>query len=157
MNVAEVHELALMHIEFGHDLGEAVNRQVEFWISVSYGILVLAFVAPHALNRLTTPLVLTLYILFSMSSVSNIQFDLKTAEASLEDAEQLINSKDIKLNTLDEKSRPQTFRLNQRIGALHVPGLFFATIGYVCFASFIGWRKQRQNGDTQPEGSTEAE
>ena len=160
MNVAEAHELALMHMEFAHELGEATNRQIEFWISVSYGILVLAFVAPHALNRLTTPLVLTLYILFSMSFASNVSFDLETAVASMKDAEQLMNSNDVKLATFDEKFRPQTeteFRLTTRIGALHLPGLFCATIGYVCFAGFIGGRKQRQNGDAQPEGSTQTE
>jgi hypothetical protein len=160
MNVAEAHELALMHIEFAHELGEATSRQGEFWVSVSYGILVLAFVAPHALNRLTTSLVLTLYILFSISIVTNISFDLETAAGTMKDAERLINDNGIKLATFDEKSRPKTdtdFRLIQTIGALHMPGLFCATIGYVCFASFIGWRKQRQNGDAQPEGSTKTE
>ena len=160
MNVAEAHELALMHIEFGHELGEAFNRQSEFWVSVSYGILVLAFVAPHALNRLTTPLVLALYILFSISIATNALFDLETSRASMKDAERLLNDNGINLATFDEKSSPQDdteFRLIQAIGALHVPGLFCATLGYVCFASFTGSRKQRQNGDAQPEGSTKTE
>ena len=160
MNIAEAHELALNHIEFAHELGEAFNRQSEFWVSVSYGVLVLAFVAPHALNRVTTPLILTLYILFTVSIITNASFDLATARASMKDAESLIEANGIKLTSFEEKSRPQNdtgFKIIQGIGELHVPGLFFATVGYVCYASLVQRRRRRQSSDGHQESNYKTE
>ena len=145
MTTAEAHELALMHIQFGHELGESVTSQVEFWVSVSYAVLVLAFLAPHVLNKVTTPLVLFLYVTCTVSYGSNMLFDLDTAKASMSDAETLLVANRIELSTFDEKIRAQrdsSLTTTQEIGRLHLPGLFFATIGYVCFASYSNWRKR---------------
>ena len=105
MTQAEAHELALMHVQFAHELGESALRQGEFWVSVSYGLLVLTFVAPHALNKVTTPLVLTLYILYTAFITTNSYFDLDAAEASRADAGRLVSEHQLNLNVLEEKNR----------------------------------------------------
>ena len=145
MTAAEVHELAFLHIQFAHQLGESVNNQTEFWVSVSYAVLVLAFIAPHVLNKVTTPLILCLYITYTVAIGSNLLFDLDTSKASMMDAEKLLVDNGIELATFDEKIRAQrdaNLTTTQEIGRLHVPGLFLATVGYVCFASYSTWRKR---------------
>ena len=142
MTEAEAHELALMHVQFGHDLGEAALRQGEFWVSVSYGLLVLAFVAPHTLNKVTTPLVLALYILYTSFASTNAYFDLSAADASRADASRLLAEHELRLDVLDEKNREEgELTLPLAVGGLHAPGLFIATLGYVCFVSYRNWRK----------------
>ncbi|MDP5071755.1 MAG: hypothetical protein NWQ45_12740 [Congregibacter sp.] len=74
MTAAEAHELALMHLQFGHSLGEAIMSTLQFWVSVSYGVLILAFIAPQALNRVTTPLILTLYVVFSVTQINDVGY-----------------------------------------------------------------------------------
>ena len=148
MTKSEAHELALMHVQFGHDLGEAALRQGEFWISVSYGLLVLAFVAPHALNKVTTPLVLTLYILYSSFITTNSYFDLSAAEASRADADRLVAEFNLNLKVLEEKNREKgDLNLPLALGSLHAPGLFLGTVGYVCFVSYRNCRKGRRAKD----------
>ena len=141
MTQAEAHELALMHVQFAHELGESALRQGEFWVSVSYGLLVLTFVAPHALNKVTTPLVLTLYILYTAFITTNSYFDLDAVEASRADAGRLVSEHQLNLNVLEEKNREQgDLALPLALGSLHAPGLFFATLGYVGFVSYKNWR-----------------
>ena len=143
MTKAEAHELALAHIQLAHELGEAVNAQSEFLISVSYALLVLAFIAPHVLNRVTTPLILGLYMTYMIAAGSNMVFDLEISRASMLDAETLLAEHEIQLATFDEKIRAQRdteLTTTQEIGRLHMPGLFMATIGYVCFVSYRNWR-----------------
>ena len=138
--------MALMHVQFGHDLGEAALRQSEFWVSVSYGLLVLAFVAPHTLNKVTTPLVLALYVLYTTFASTNVYFDLKAADASRADASRLLAEHELRLDLLDEKNREDdALTLPLAIGGLHAPGLFIATLGYVCYVSYRNWRKAMQS------------
>jgi len=105
---------------------------------------VLAFVAPQALNKVTTPLVLVLYILYSSFITTNSYFDLGTADASREDAAQLVSEFNLNLNVLEEKKRREgELALPLTLGSLHAPGLFFAVVGYVCFVSYKNRRKAK--------------
>ncbi|MEP6390332.1 MAG: hypothetical protein ABJ056_10460 [Halioglobus sp.] len=143
MTKAEAYELALMQVELSHELGEAASRSAEFWTSASYILLVIAFIAPKALNKATTPIILTLYILMTLSFVTNAEYDQDTANAAMRDAEALVVDHELSLQVVSEKKRftdDPELNLRQSIAGWSGPGIFLATIGYVCFVSYRNWR-----------------
>ena len=146
MTTAEAYELALMQVQLSHELGEAANRAGEFWMSVTYLLLAIAVIAPQTLNKVTTPLLLTLYILYTLNFGTNAEYDQDTANAAMRDAEVLVVKHELSLQVVHEKKRitdDPELNLRQSIAGWHGPGMFYATIGYVCFVSYRNWRTGR--------------
>lgn len=146
MTQAEAYELALMQVEFSHELGEAVAGASGFWMSVSYVLLAIAVLVPQALNKVTTPLILTLYILFTLSAASNSVYDQDTANAAMRDAEALVVKHELSLQVFQEKKRftdDPELSFRQFIGVSFFLGLFLVTIGYLCFVNYRNWRNGR--------------
>ena len=146
MTQAEAYELALMQVQLSHELGEAANRTSEFWMSVTYLLLAIAVIAPQTLNKVTTPLLLTLYILYTLSITTSIEYDQDTANAAMRDAETLVIRHELSLQVVQEKKRltdDPELSLRQTIASWYGLGLFCVTIGYVCFVSYRNWRMER--------------
>ena len=139
MTEAEAYELALQHVIFAHELGEATISQGQFWAGVSYAILAIAFVAPHVLNRYTTPILLVLYMLFSLNISTNTEFDYTTSVASMKDAENLIEKYNLELTVFDEKNRHNVdadLGFRHAISIKYADGLFWGTLIIVCVQAF---------------------
>lgn len=134
MTEYEAYELSMQYVSFAHELGEATNRQTEFWSGVSFALLAITFVSPKSLTRTVTVFILTLYLLFSVSSGVNMGFDIETARSSMRDAENVLSQHNLSSMTLEEKTRASTdnkLSIMRGLSALYMPGLFFGTIGYV--------------------------
>ena len=146
MTQAEAYELALMQVQLSHELGEAANRTSEFWMSVTYLLLAIAVIAPQVLSKVTTPLLLAFYILMTLNCATNAEYDQDTADAAMRDAEALVVDHGLSLQVVSEKKRftdDPELNLRQSIAGWHGPGMFYATIGYVCFVSYRNWRTGR--------------
>ncbi len=142
MTEAEAYELALMQLALAHEIGESVFRTAEFWMSVSYVLLALSFVAPQMLNKITTPIILALYILFTLAMFNRGEYDLNTSVGAIRDAESLISKHELSLVVFDQKIRlgpdkPLPFRRAIAFG--FAPGLFLVTIGYIFFVGRKNW------------------
>ena len=136
MTEYEAYDLALNFIEFGHDLGEAVLSQIQFWAGVSYALLAITLVAPKTLTIGTTALLLALYIVFSANTITNIGFDMDTAVASRHDARKILSDQGLSLEVVEEKLRIESdtgLPVARNITNIYAPALFIGTIAYMAY------------------------
>jgi hypothetical protein len=145
----EASELALHLVEFTHELGEAIQVRIEFWSAISYGLIVLAYLAPDRLKIGVCTFLLTLYVLFSLNMLQVIGHDVDTVAASHRDALELSEQYGLNLEsvlTKAEASSDEERRFSRMITFLYVPGLFVATIAFLGFTSFDQWRSRKGVG-----------
>ena len=131
MTEYESYELAISLIEFRHNLGESFLSQIQFWAGVSYAILAITFLAPERLTIGATALLVTLYIAFSASTITNSLVDLETAIASTVDAKEILKNNGLSLEVVQRKRREVSWE--SALVVIYVLGLLLGTIGYILF------------------------
>ena len=121
-----------------HELGEAIWSRIELWTGISFGTIVLAYIAPNRLTPLTTVLILLLYIGFSVSVVSNIESDRRRSREYIQDALAIAEAHSIETVAVREirhrmEAGPSVL---DQAAFLYIPGLLLGTIGYLCWTSY---------------------
>jgi hypothetical protein len=141
-------DVVLQLLSFSHVLGESILSRIEFWSGISYGLIVIAYLAPARLTLSVTIFLLVLYGLFTFSVLHNINFDMETSRAALNDVLRLVEEHNLNLEAALHKAQAPTseeFKMARGITNLYLPGLFLGTIGFVGGTCFV----QRKAGKSK--------
>jgi hypothetical protein len=133
-------------VEFTHELGEAIQVRIEFWSAISYGLIVLAYLAPERLKISVCSFLLALYILFSLNMLQVIGHDMDTVAASHRDALRIYEQYSLNMESVLTKATASTDEemiYARAITMLYVPGLFIATIAFVGFTAIRQWKSSK--------------
>lgn len=150
MTEYEAAEIVLELVGFTHELGEAMQARIEFWSAISYGLIVLAYVAPDRLRIGVSTFLLLLYIMFSMNMLQTIGLDIETVEAAHHDALYLSDEHGLNLESVRMKAgffENEGKKTSRIFTSLYVPGLFIGTIFFFGATSIKQWRLKKSAGD----------
>lgn len=129
-----------------HDYGESIAAKLELWISISSGLIVMAYFAPDRMKPGVVSLILVAYVLFSAFMYTNIQDDIGLNKAALRDAKTMAALSDIESATLEYRlNDAQSGSGSTTSGGLFMLVLFLGTAGYVASAAYETFRKGRIN------------
>ncbi len=137
------YELILELLSQSHTYGESAADKIELWISASFALIAMAYLAPDRLSLGTTALVSGIYVAFSAWLFTNISADLELSQVGLADARALAEEYAI-------ESQHLTYRLTEgdtgsRIfGLISQIGLFLGTLGYIGFTARQTFKNRQQ-------------
>jgi hypothetical protein len=127
-----------------HAYGESAAAKLELWISISSGLIVMAYFAPDRMKPGVVSLILVTYSLFLVFMWTNIGDDMGLSRAALQDAKTIMARSEIKSATLEYRlSDAQSGSGSTRSGGLFVLALFLGTSGYVAFTAYQTSRRGR--------------
>jgi hypothetical protein len=125
-----------------HAYGESVAGKLELWISISSGLIVMAYFAPDRMKPGVVSLILVAYSLFSAFIVTNIGDDMGLRRAALEDAKRIVALSEVKSATLEYRlNDAQSGSGSTSSGGLFVLALFLGTNGYVARTAYQTHRR----------------
>ncbi len=127
-----------------HAYGESAAAKLELWISISSGLIVMAYFAPDRMKPGVVTLILVAYSLFLAFIVTNIADDMGLSKAALHDAKTIAVRSEIKSATLEYRLEDaQSGSGSTTSGGLFVLALFLGTSGYVAFTAYQTSRKDK--------------
>ncbi len=130
-----------------HGYGESVASKLELWISISSGLIVMAYFAPDRLKIGVTTLVLFAYIAFTTFIITNIGADGALSDAALRDAKLIAEQFDLQANSLDQRlGDAESGRGSTWAFSIFFLILFIGTIGYVAYTAYVTFRNSRSEG-----------
>ncbi len=125
-----------------HAYGESASAKLELWISISSGLIVMAYFAPDRMKPGVVSLLLVAYALFLVFIITNARDDMGLMRAALQDAKTIVESSEIKSATLEYRlDDAQSGSGSTSAAGLFVLALFLGTNGYVAFTAYQTSRK----------------
>ncbi len=120
-----------------HAYGESAAAKLELLISISSGLIVMAYFAPDRMKPSVVSFILVAYALFLVFMVTNVRDDMGLSRASLQDAKTIVERSEISSATLDYRlNDAQLGRGSTGASGLFVLALSMGTIGYVVFTAY---------------------
>lgn len=127
---AEAYQAIVDLLGQAHNFGESISDKMELWISISSGLIVMAYFAPDRLTPGIAAFVLSLYIAFSVFVFSNIAADADLSRAAIDDASRV--AAEFRIESSELRYRLERGgRGSNQAAMLFLVGLFFGTIWYV--------------------------
>ena len=131
----EAYQLVVALLGQVHDFGESISDKMELWISISSGLIVMAYFAPDRLKPGIATYVVALYIAFSVFIFSNIAADASLSRAAIADASRIAS--ELQIQSSELKYRLDEGGSGSSLAALmFMAGLFFGTIWYVSYTAY---------------------
>lgn len=141
MNEAQATSLVIEYLALVHTYGEAIWGRVDLWIGASFGMILLGYFAPERLKPAITTLILSLYILFSVSLYNNLTTDTVMADAVMQDALELAQTHGLDLNTLAAINNASGYTNHTMV--MFLAGLFIGTLGFLLSVCVMNIRTQK--------------
>lgn len=120
-----------------HAYGESVAAKLELLISVSSGLIVMAYFAPERMKPVVVSLILVTYALFIAFMLTNMRDDVGLRNAALHDAKTIVELSEIKSATLEYRlTDAQSGGGSTSSARWFVYALIVGTSGYVVFTAY---------------------
>jgi NADH:ubiquinone oxidoreductase subunit H len=139
---AEAYQLVVDLLGQARNFGESVSNEMELWIGISSGLVVLADFAPDRLKPGMASFVICLYIAFSVFIFANIAADAALSRAAVEDASRVAT--ELRFESSELKYRLEKGGSGSSLAArLFLAGLFLGAIWCVTDTAYQIYRRKR--------------
>ncbi len=140
---AEAYAIVVDLLAQVHGYGESVASKLELWISISSGLIIMAYFAPDRLKIGVAALVLIAYVAFTVFIVTNIGADGDLGDAAMRDARLIVEEFELQSHTLDQRLGDEDSGHGSTLAAsVFFLTLFIGTIGYVVHTAYLTFRKK---------------
>ncbi len=140
----DAYQLVVNLLTQAHYFGESIAVKIEFWISISSGLIVMAYLAPNRLKPGIASLVLAIYIAFSLYIFANIEADMDLVAAALADAAKV--AAQFKIESKELQYRLEFGGAGSNLAAtFFMVGLFLGTCWFVSFTAYQTHKKDRNS------------
>ena len=109
---------------------------VQWWASVSFGIIMVAYFAAEKLSALLLGIILVLYLIYSGWVYMLLAYNIDIAYGLLADLNILSNAGELQSQGARNALENQFVRYGTSLGNVALPLTFFACIGYLLYAFF---------------------
>jgi len=139
----DAYQIVVDLLSQSHAYGEAIAGKMELWISVSFGLIVMAYFAPNRLMPGIACLVLLIYVAFSVFSITNIYADIQMGKAAIDDAAMLLTTYELESKQIETRLEDNATGSGVAI-FIFLAGLFLGTIGYVSHTAYTTYKGRRE-------------
>jgi len=130
------HEAILIVIELlalSDQYAESLWRNVDIWVGLSIGLVILSYSAPDKLNYKTGSILVTLYTAYSLILVEKTFQLLESMNLSRDDALRIAGENDLLISTLDAVSG-SSGSVNGNLIMFFFFGTFLSAAGFVFYS-----------------------
>ena len=129
-----------------HAYGESISAKMELWISISSGLIIMAYFAPDRLNKLIAGIVLLAYATFTAFVMTNSAEDARLGDLVLADALRIVEAHNLHSDALAHRFNDATRgRGSLFSGATFLGVLFLGTFGYVLYTAYQTHLQRRRD------------
>lgn len=141
---AQAYDVVVALIAQGHVFGEAITARLQWWVGISFALIATAHFAPERLKPTVAAFLLAIYVAFSAHTFSNMDADIRAAQASMRDATRIADARGLQLDLLDLRASddPLDTRGATWASRIFIGGLGVGTIGFVLLTSFRTFRNR---------------
>lgn len=122
-----------------HEYGESVHGRLDMWISVSFAVIAITYIAPERLTPLIATLIVVLYSAFTVHTFTVVLADMNIAAATLETAKDFAALNGIENKSLEARVEAEK-QSGMLISSVFMIGLLVGTIGYVLYIALQNYR-----------------